>query len=127
MKKGEAVDKRPTGLVFFPAFDWAISPTHPEREERLLYTRDQLFEEGLMDLPQIREYQPRLAGVEDIARVHFCVPNVESQATEAHGLPPEGFNYRRRANERRDKKRFCPSASTGTPCHAGGSRKPGIL
>ena len=21
-----------TGLVFFPAFDWAISPTHPERE-----------------------------------------------------------------------------------------------
>ena len=26
-----------TGLVFFPAFDWAISPTHPEREERLLY------------------------------------------------------------------------------------------
>lgn len=46
-----------TGLVFFPAFDWAISPTHPEREERLLYTRDQLFEEGVMDLPQIREYK----------------------------------------------------------------------
>jgi len=22
---------RRTGLVFFPAFDWAISPTHPER------------------------------------------------------------------------------------------------
>ena len=40
-----------TGLIFFPAFDWAISPTHPEREERLLYTRDQIFEEGLMDLP----------------------------------------------------------------------------
>ena len=34
---------RQTGLVFFPAFDWAISPTHPEREERLLYTRDQLL------------------------------------------------------------------------------------
>ena len=32
-----------TGVVFFPAFDWAISPTHPEREERLLYTRDQIF------------------------------------------------------------------------------------
>ncbi|NMA92449.1 MAG: histone deacetylase [Firmicutes bacterium] len=90
MKKGEAVDKRPTGLVFFPAFDWAISPTHPEREERLLYTRDQLFEEGLMDLPQIREYQPRLAGVEDIARVHFCVPDVESQATEAHRIAAGG-------------------------------------
>ena len=42
---------RKTGLVFFPAFDWAISPTHPEREERLLYTQDQVFEEGLLDIP----------------------------------------------------------------------------
>lgn len=73
-----------TGLVFFPAFDWAISPTHPEREERLLYTRDQIFEEGVMDLPQIREYKTRLAEKKDIARVHFCVPNIEAQATEAH-------------------------------------------
>ena len=68
-----------TGLIFFPAFDWAISPTHPEREERLLYTRDQIFEEGLMDLPEIEEYKPRLATLKDVARVHFCVPNVESQ------------------------------------------------
>ena len=30
------------GLIFFPAFDWMISPGHPERQERLLYTRDQL-------------------------------------------------------------------------------------
>ena len=37
-----------TGLVFFPAFDWAIDATHPEREERLLYTQDQVFEEGLL-------------------------------------------------------------------------------
>jgi acetoin utilization deacetylase AcuC-like enzyme len=73
-----------TGIVFFPAFDWAISPTHPEREERLLYTRDQLFEEGVMDLPQILEYQPRLADLKDIARVHFCVPSIEAQITEAH-------------------------------------------
>lgn len=73
-----------TGLIFFPAFDWAISPTHPEREERLLYTRDQIFEEGLMDLPQIEEYKPRLAENKDIARTHFCVPDVESQVTEAH-------------------------------------------
>lgn len=73
-----------TGLIFFPAFDWAISPTHPEREERLLYTRDQIFEEGLMDLPQIEEYKPRLAELKDVARVHFCVPDVESQVTEAH-------------------------------------------
>ena len=41
--------KKKTGLVFFPAFDWSISPTHPEREERLLYTQDQVFEEGLLD------------------------------------------------------------------------------
>ncbi|MGI6225270.1 MAG: histone deacetylase [Peptococcales bacterium] len=76
--------RKPTGLVFFPAFDWAISPTHPEREERLLYTRDQLFEEGIMDLPQILELKPRLALAKDIARVHFCVPSIEAQATEAH-------------------------------------------
>lgn len=73
-----------TGLIFFPAFDWAISPTHPEREERLLYTRDQIFEEGIMDLPQIAEYTPSLAEIHDIARVHFCVPRVEDQITEAH-------------------------------------------
>jgi acetoin utilization deacetylase AcuC-like enzyme len=73
-----------TGLIFFPAFDWAISPTHPEREERLLYTRDQIFEEGVMDLPQIKEYKPRLATLHDIARVHFCVPRVQSQVKEAH-------------------------------------------
>jgi len=73
-----------TGLIFFPAFDWAISPTHPEREERLLYTRDQLFEEGIMDLPEILQLEPRLAELKDIARVHFCVPDIESQATKAH-------------------------------------------
>ncbi|HWP96351.1 MAG TPA: histone deacetylase [Syntrophomonadaceae bacterium] len=75
---------KPTGVLFFPAFDWAISPTHPEREERLLYTRDQLFEEGIMDLPQIREYHPRLATSKDISRIHFCVPDVENRVTEAH-------------------------------------------
>ena len=37
--------KNTLGLVFFPAFDWMISPAHPERQERLLYTRDQLEEE----------------------------------------------------------------------------------
>jgi len=73
-----------TGLCFFPAFDWAISPTHPEREERLLYTRDQIFEEGIMDLPQIKEYKPRPATNKDIARAHFCVPRVKDQITDAH-------------------------------------------
>jgi len=73
-----------TGLIFFPAFDWAISPTHPEREERLLYTRDQIFEEGVVDLPEIEEFSPRLATIHDIARTHFCIPRVQSQVTEAH-------------------------------------------
>ncbi len=75
---------RNTGVLFFPAFDWAISPTHPEREERLLYTRDQLFEEGIMDLPNIFEYRPELCTVKDILRAHFCVPNVHAHLTEAH-------------------------------------------
>lgn len=88
-KKGKKA-AGPTGLVFFPAFDWAISPTHPEREERLLYTRDQLFEEGVMDLPEIRQYQPRLAELKDIARVHFCVPDIEAQATQAHRIAAGG-------------------------------------
>ncbi|MBE3588978.1 MAG: histone deacetylase [Thermoanaerobacteraceae bacterium] len=81
---GRAVKSKKTGLVFFPAFDWAISPTHPEREERLLYTRDQIFEEGVLDLPEIEEYAPRLITIHDVARVHFCVPRVQSQVTEAH-------------------------------------------
>lgn len=76
--------------MFFPAFDWAISPTHPEREERLLYTRDQLFEEGLMDLDCIREYRPRMAEAIDIARVHFCVPGIPDQVTEAHLIAAGG-------------------------------------
>jgi len=62
-----------TGLVFFPAFDWAISPTHPEREERLLYTQDQVFEEGILDIEGIVEFKPDVAAIEDIQRVHFCV------------------------------------------------------
>lgn len=73
-----------TGIVFFPAFDWAISPTHPEREERLLYTRDQIFEEGIMDLLEVAEYKPRLADYRDIARVHICVPDIKTQATIPH-------------------------------------------
>lgn len=72
------------GLVFFPAFDWAITSTHPERQERLLYTRDQIVEEGILDLPQIREYKPRLAGVADVERVHIGVPDIRSLITDAH-------------------------------------------
>lgn len=72
------------GLVFFPAFDWAISPSHPEREERLLYTRDQVLEEGLLDLGCIKEYKPRLAGIRDLERVHIGVPDIASLITDAH-------------------------------------------
>lgn len=73
-----------TGLVFFPAFDWFISPTHPEREERLLYTRDQLLEEGILDFEEIIEYKAQLASPKDIERVHFCIPNVDKIITDAH-------------------------------------------
>ena len=58
--------KNKTGLVFFPAFDWAIDPTHPEREERLLYTQDQVFEEGVLDIDGIVELKPDLVTLKDI-------------------------------------------------------------
>ena len=54
--------KYKVGLIFFPAFDWAITPDHPEREERLLYTRDQIVEEGLLDVPGVEEYRPNCRG-----------------------------------------------------------------
>ncbi len=72
------------GIIFFPAFDWAISPTHPEREERLLYTQDQLREEGLFDVPGIQEFRADLALSEDIERTHFCLPGVEKVCTASH-------------------------------------------
>lgn len=81
---------RKTGLVFFPAFDWAISSTHPEREERLLYTQDQVFEEGLLDFDNIIEYKPGIATIEDINRVHICIPDVKSVVTESHLISAGG-------------------------------------
>lgn len=78
------MNKKALGLVFFPAFDWAISPTHPEREERLLYTRDQIVEEGLLDLPEIKEYKPRMASLKDAERVHVGVPDIAALITDAH-------------------------------------------
>lgn len=76
--------KKKLGLIFFPAFDWAISPTHPEREERLLYTQDQIFEEGLEDLDEIEFYNPLIANEDDIKRVHFVVPTVKKILTNSH-------------------------------------------
>jgi acetoin utilization deacetylase AcuC-like enzyme len=76
--------KHKTGLVFFPAFDWCISETHPEREERLLYTQDQVFEEGILDIEGIIEFKPDVATMKDIQRAHFCVPDERSVITESH-------------------------------------------
>ncbi len=78
------------GLVFFPAFDWKISPTHPERQERLLYTRDQLAEEGLLEHPAIREYNPWQASMTDIERVHVGAPSLEAWVTAAHQVSAGG-------------------------------------
>ncbi len=73
-----------TGVLFFPAFDWAISPEHPEREERLLYTRDQIFEEGLFDIEGIIEYSPRVTDYKNLLRTHICVPGPQKITTESH-------------------------------------------
>ena len=81
---------RRTGLVFFPAFDWAISPSHPEREERLLYTQDQVLEEGLLDIDGIVEYRVRPATFEDLRRIHFCVPDEAAVTTESHLIAAGG-------------------------------------
>jgi len=82
--------KYKTGLVFFPAFDWAISPTHPEREERLLYTQDQILEEGLFDIAGISEFKPDPVTLQDVQRVHFCVPDVWQVTTESHFISAGG-------------------------------------
>ena len=82
--------KHQIGLVFFPAFDWAIEPSHPEREERLLYTRDQIVEEGLLDLPGMVELRPKLATVAEVSRAHICVPDVGAQATDSHLIAAGG-------------------------------------
>lgn len=77
-------------MVFFPAFDWAISPDHPERQERLLYTRDQILEEGLFDHPSIREYRPRRAADEEILRTHIVLPTLDTRVTESHRIAAGG-------------------------------------
>lgn len=82
--------KNSLGVIFFPAYDWAISATHPEREERLLYTQDQLREEGLFDVEGISEYKPLVASLEDVERTHFCFPNVESVCTKSHLISAGG-------------------------------------
>ncbi|NLE13597.1 MAG: histone deacetylase [Clostridiales bacterium] len=82
--------KNKLGLILFPAFDWAISPTHPEREERLLYTQDQLLEEGIEDVEGIHFFNPLIATKKDIDRVHFCYPGMEELVTESHLIAAGG-------------------------------------
>ncbi|MBN1663526.1 MAG: histone deacetylase [Deltaproteobacteria bacterium] len=82
--------RKKTALIFFPAFDWAISPTHPEREERLLYTQDQICEEGILDFDHITEYKPGIATLEDIDRAHICVPDAASVVTQSHLISAGG-------------------------------------
>ncbi|NJB67949.1 acetoin utilization deacetylase AcuC-like enzyme [Desulfobaculum xiamenense] len=99
--------KNRLGIIFFPAFDWAISPTHPEREERLLYTQDQLREEGLFDIDGITEHKPDIATHEDVERVHFCLPDVTSVATKSHLISAGGaIKAARLVMEREEEKAF---------------------
>lgn len=84
------VGQVPLGLVFFPALDWSISPTHPERVERLVYTRDQLVEEGLLDHPAIREYSPQVAPWPIIEGTHVGAPDLASWVTDAHRVSAGG-------------------------------------
>ena len=76
--------KHRLGIVFFPAYDWSLGPTHPEREERLLYTHDQLVEEGVFDIEGISEHKPEVAERDDVERVHFCFPEPEAVCTRSH-------------------------------------------
>lgn len=106
------------GVVFFPAFDWAISATHPEREERLLYTRDQLAEEGLFDIPGITEYRPELATNAQVERVHFCLPSTGAVVTDSHRASAAGPSRPPVWSWRRRKTRplpWCVLRAT-TPC-----------
>ncbi|RNC28816.1 MAG: Histone deacetylase-like amidohydrolase [Candidatus Dichloromethanomonas elyunquensis] len=73
-----------TGIIFFPAFDWSLGESHPEREERLLYTQEQIFEEGIMDLPQIKQYSPGVADLMDVLRTQAIFPRLEKLHLDAH-------------------------------------------
>ena len=105
------------GLIFFPAFDWCITPDHPEREERLLYTRDQIEEEGLLDLPEFREYRPRLATDHELSRAHVFVPNIRAHLTESHRIAAGGA-IAAADLVLRQKTGLCPSTPARPPQYA---------
>src|SRR5690554_197506 len=82
--------KNKLGIILFPAFDWEISSTHPERKERLLYTKDQIDEEGLRDIEGISFHNPLIASPKDIKRVHFVVLTVEKILKESYYISAGG-------------------------------------
>jgi len=82
--------KRKTGLLLFPAYDWNIDPTHPEREERLLYTIDQIEEEGIFDYENIFLFNPDMVEEDYINLTHFCVPDFNTIATISHKVAVSG-------------------------------------
>ncbi len=99
--------KNRLGIIFFPAFDWAIDATHPEREERLLYTQDQLLEEGVFDIPGVSEHKPEVASLDDVIRTHFCLPSVEMVATKSHLISAGGaIKAGRLVMEKEEEKTF---------------------
>ena len=60
-----------TGIVYDKKYlEHEQTPTHPERRERLAYTLDQLMEEGIFDLDEIRLIKPEKAEINDILAVH---------------------------------------------------------
>ncbi len=75
---------KPTGILFFPAFDWSLGEAHPEREERLLYTQEQLSEEGVMDLPQIKQFAPGIAPLSDVLLAQAIFPRPQEHELDAH-------------------------------------------
>jgi acetoin utilization deacetylase AcuC-like enzyme len=95
------------GVIFFPAFDWAIDETHPEREERLLYTHDLLREEGIFDLPGIKEYKTGCATRDDLKRVHFFPMGLEQVVGNAHLISAGGaIEAGKLVAEKKAKKAF---------------------
>lgn len=82
--------KNKLGIILFPAFDWEISKTHPERKERLIYTKDQIIEEGLEDIKNISFYNPIISSIKDIERVHYVIPSVKDIVTNSHLIASGG-------------------------------------
>ncbi|MDR2405853.1 MAG: histone deacetylase [Deltaproteobacteria bacterium] len=112
------------GIIFFPAYDWAISNSHPEREERLLYTHDQLREEGVFDSPGIREYRPFQASEEDCRRAHFFPLGLEVVARAPHLISAGGaIKAGQLVAEKSAKKSFAlvrpPGHHSGKVVHGG--------